>query len=178
MEKRKLGRTGHWISVMAFGGAALSKVSQSVADGAVRLAMDHGVNHFDIAPSYGNAELRLRPWMKDYRSHIFLACKTLKRTKEEAWKELRSSMERLGVDNLDLHQFHALDKLEELDKVLGLGGAMEAFLEAREKGLIRFIGIMGHKPPILLEALRCFDFDTVLFPLNFVQKAHRVYEND
>lgn len=178
MEKRRLGRAGHMSSVVAFGGAALSKVEQSVADEAVRLALDHGVNHFDVAPTYGEAELRLRPWMKEYRSQVFLACKTTKRTRDEAWAELRRSMERLGVDSFDLYQLHGLDKLEELDVALGPGGAMEAFLEAREQGLVRYIGITGHRPATQVEALKRFDLDTVLFPLNYVLRAHRVEEND
>jgi len=178
LEKRRLGRAGHMSSVVAFGGAALSKVEQSVADEAVRLALDHGVNHFDVAPTYGEAELRLRPWMKEYRSQVFLACKTTKRTRDEAWAELRRSMERLGVDSFDLYQLHGLDKLEELDVALGPGGAMEAFLEAREQGLVRYIGITGHRPPTQVEALKRFDLDTVLFPLNYVLRAHRVEEND
>jgi len=178
LEKRRLGRAGHMSSVVAFGGAALSKVEQSVADEAVRLALDHGVNHFDVAPTYGEAELRLRPWMKEYRSQVFLACKTTKRTRDEAWAELRRSMERLGVDSFDLYQLHGLDKLEELDVALGPGGAMEAFLEAREQGLVRYIGITGHRLPTQVEALKRFDLDTVLFPLNYVLRAHRVEEND
>lgn len=178
MEKRRLGRAGHMSSVVAFGGAALSKVEQSVADEAVRLALDHGVNHFDVAPTYGEAELRLRPWMKEYRSQVFLACKTTKRTRDEAWAELRRSMERLGVDSFDLYQLHGLDKPEELDVALGPGGATEAFLEAREQGLVRYIGITGHRLPTQVEALKRFDLDTVLFPLNYILRAHRVEEND
>jgi len=178
MEKRRLGKTGHMSSIVAFGGAALARVSQKEADEAVKLALEHGVNHFDVAPSYGEAELRLKPILKDYRDEIFLACKTLKRTKDEAAEELRRSMERLGVDYIDLYQFHGLDDPKELEVAFGPGGALEAMLEAKEEGLIGHIGITSHRPPTIIEALKRFDLETILFPLNFVLRRHRCPEND
>lgn len=178
MEKRRLGRTGQMSTIAAFGGAAVSRVSQEEADAVIQLALSHGVNHIDVAPTYGDAELRLRPWMKKHRDDLFLACKTGKRTKEEAAEELNGSLERLGVDYFDLYQLHGLDDLKELDTALGPGGAMEAILEAQDEGLVRHIGITSHRIPTILEALRRFDFDTVLFPLNYVLRRHRHPEND
>lgn len=178
MQKRRLGRTEQKSTIVIFGGAALSSVSQEEADQAVALALEHGVNHIDVAPSYGEAELRLGPWMETHRQDFFLACKTGKRTKEGAAEELRRSLERLGVDHFDLYQLHALDELEELEIALGPGGAMEALLEARGEGLLRFVGITGHRPTTQAEALRRFDFDTIMFPLNFVLRAHRDERND
>lgn len=156
----------------------MARVSQEQADAAVSLALKCGVNHFDVAPSYGEAELRLAPWMRKHRSEVFLACKTQKRNKKEASEELHRSLKRLGVDRFDLYQLHALDDIRELDVVLSPNGAMEAILEARDAGLVRFIGITGHRPPTQIEALKRFDFDSVMFPLNFVLRRHRRPEND
>jgi len=178
MEKRRLGRTGHMSTIITFGCAALGHVSQDEADAAIELALSHGVNHFDVAPTYGEAELRLRPWMKEHRDDIFLACKTGKRTKKEAAEDLNRSLERLGVDYFDLYQFHGLDDLKELDVAFGPDGALEAMLEARDRGTVKYIGITSHRPLTHIEALKRFDLDTVLFPLNFVLRRHRVPEND
>jgi len=178
MEKRRLGRTGHMSTVITFGCASLGRVIQDEADEAIELALSHGVNHFDVAPTYGEAELRLRPWMKEHRDDIFLACKTGKRIKKEAAEELNRSLERLGVDYFDLYQFHGLDDLKELDVAFGPDGALEAMLEARDKGIVKYIGITSHQPPTHMEALKRFDLDTVLFPLSFVLRRHRVPEND
>jgi aryl-alcohol dehydrogenase-like predicted oxidoreductase len=178
MQKRRLGRTEHESTVVVFGGAALASVSQKEADQAMALALRHGVNHIDVAPSYGEAELRLGPWMERHRQDFFLACKTEKRTKEEAAEALRRSLERLRVDHFDLYQLHGVTELDELEVALGPGGAMEAILEGQEEGLLHFIGITGHCPATQAEALKRFDFDTVMFPLNFVLRAHRNERND
>jgi aryl-alcohol dehydrogenase-like predicted oxidoreductase len=178
MEKRRLGRTGHMSTVITFGCAALGNVSQDEADDSIKLALSHGVNHFDVAPTYREAELRLCPWMKEHRDDIFLACKTGKRTKKEAAEELNRSLKRLGVDYFDLYQFHGLDDLKELDIAFGPDGALEAMLEARDKGVVKYIGITSHRPQTHIEALKRFGLDTVLFPLNFVLRRHRVPEND
>ena len=182
MQKRKLGRTGHESTIMIFGGAALGagfhSVSQEEADQAMEFVLEQGVNHIDVAPSYGDAELRLGPWMETHRQDFFLGCKTGERTKEEAAEELHRSLERLRVDHFDLYQLHGLDELGELEIALGPGGAMEAILEAKDEGLLRFVGITGHRPDTQAEALRRFDFDTVMFPLNFVLRAHRNEHND
>jgi aryl-alcohol dehydrogenase-like predicted oxidoreductase len=178
MQKRRLGRTEHESTVVIFGGAALASVSQKEADQAIALVLGHGVNHIDVAPSYGEAELRLGPWMERHRQDFFLACKTEKRRKEEAAEALRRSLERLRVDHFDLYQLHGVTELDGLEVALGPGGAMEAILEGREEGLLRFIGITGHCPATQAEALKRFDFDTVMFPLNFVLRAHRSERND
>jgi len=178
MEKRRLGRTEHMSSIVTLGCCALGRISQDEADKIIELALSHGVNHFDVAPTYGEAEVRLRPWMRKHRDEIFLACKTTKRTREEASEELKRSLERLGVDNIDLYQFHGLDDLKDLEIASGPEGALQAMLEAKEEGIIKHIGITSHRPPTIIEALKRFDLDTVLFPLNFVLRRHRCLEND
>ena len=181
MERRRLGRTGHQSSVVALGTAAVGKVDQATADRAIQTALDAGVNHVDVAPSYGEAELRLAPWMPRIRDRIFLGCKTRERAREAAKAELGRSLERLGVDRLDLYQLHAVSKLADLDACTTKGGALEALVEAREEGRVRWLGITGHThdaPATQLEALRRFDFDTVMFPLNFVLWAIPEYRRD
>jgi aryl-alcohol dehydrogenase-like predicted oxidoreductase len=173
MEKRRLGKTEHMSSVLTFGAAALGQVTQVEADDAIELAIEHGVNHFDVAPTYGEAELRLGPWMEKHHNEIFLGCKTNERSKAGAWNSLRRSLERLRVDHFDLFQFHGVNDLETLNAVLGPGGALEAVLEAKEQGLVRYIGITGHRPFVQVEALNRFPFDTVLFPLNRILAARR-----
>ena len=174
METRRFGRTGHMSTVAIFGGAAFWEISQSDADKVMEMVIEAGINHIDIAPSYGQAEIRVGPWMPRERGRFFLGCKTTERTKDGAWKELHESLTRLQTETFDLYQCHAITAMEELDAVTMKGGALESFLKAREQGLIKFIGITGHgvdAPKIYLEALRRFDFDSVLFPLNFVQMA-------
>src|SRR3990170_3068212 len=181
MERRRLGRTGHMSTVVTCGAAGIGRVDQETADRAIETALAHGVNHVDVAPRYGEAELRLRPWMARIRSRIFLGCKTGQRTREEASAELSRSLERLGTDRLDLYQLHAVGKLHELDQCTAPGGALEALVEAREAGRVRWLGITGHThdaPRTHLEALRRFDFDTVMFPLNFVLWADPRYRED
>jgi aryl-alcohol dehydrogenase-like predicted oxidoreductase len=181
MERRRLGRTGHESSVVAFGAAALSRVDQPTADRAIQVALDHGVNHFDVAPRYGEAELRLAPWLPKIRDQIFLGCKTAERSKDAAKAQLHKSLERLSVDRLDLYQLHAVRRLDELDACTGPGGALEALIEAREEGLVRWLGITGHShdaPATFVEALNRFDFDTVMFPLNFVLWSIPQFQRD
>jgi aryl-alcohol dehydrogenase-like predicted oxidoreductase len=174
METRRLGRTGHLSSVAIFGGAALWEVTQAEAEAAMDLVRKHGVNHVDVAPSYGEAEVRLGPWMAEHRDEVFLACKTMERTREAAWDELHRSLTRLQVTSFDLYQLHAVRTIEELDEVTRPGGALEAVTRARQEGLVRFVGITGHgyhAPEAHAAALERFDFDTVMTPLNFVQYA-------
>ena len=181
MEKRRLGRTGHLSTVVILGAAAFGKAAQKEVDEAMELTLQHGVNHIDVAPTYGEAELRLGPWLKEHRKEFFLACKTTKRTRTEAWEELQRSLERLQVDSFDLYQMHSLAKLEELEVALGPGGAVEAFLEAKEKGLTRYLGITGHgltAPSVHATAIERFPFDTVLNALNFVLWADPDYRRD
>lgn len=166
---RKLGRTGETLFVVSFGGVLVNGMKASEANRCVAEAIDSGVNHFDVAPSYGDAESKLGTALKGKRGRIFLSCKTAKRDKEGAAQQLRQSLKNLRTDHFDVYQVHGPDDPAELDQVLAPGGAMEAFLEAKDAGLIRFIGITGHKPDtVLLDAVRRFDFDTVMFPVNFV----------
>ena len=169
MEKRRLGRTGHESTVVTFGTAGIGRVSQEVADRAVEQILEHGVNHIDIAPTYGEAMERMAPWMPKLRDSMFLGAKTRERTRELAGANIESCMSRLGVESFDLFQLHSVGTMEDLDKVTGSGGALEALVELRERGLTRWLGITGHGPDaprVHLEALRRFDFDTVMFPLN------------
>ncbi|HLO32395.1 MAG TPA: aldo/keto reductase [Anaerolineales bacterium] len=178
METRRFGRTGHMSSIAIFGGAAFWQISQEDADKVIKSIIEAGINHLDIAPSYGQAEIRIGPWMPRERGRFFLGCKTMERTKEAAWNEMQRSLKSLQTKTFDLYQCHAVTTMEELDAVTMKGGALEAFVQARQEGLIRFIGITGHgaqAPQIYLEALRRFDFDTVLFPLNFVQMGNPQY---
>lgn len=170
MLKRTLGRLGHESSVVMFGAASLGTVTQQEADASIAFALEHGINHFDTAASYGDAELRMGPWMPKVRDRIFLATKTGKRSKEEAKAEIYRSLERLQTDKVDLIQLHAVGTLEELDKCTAKGGALEAALAAKEEGIVGAIGITGHghlAPVTHLEALRRFPFETVLLPLNY-----------
>jgi aryl-alcohol dehydrogenase-like predicted oxidoreductase len=181
MEQRRLGRTGHRSSVLIYGAAALAEVDQDTADASVRLALDAGINHFDVAASYGEAELRLGPWMGRIRDRIFLATKTGLRDREAAWAQVNRSLERLRTDHLDLIQVHAVGDPEELDLVTRPGGSLEAVVRAREEGLAAAVGITGHghqAPATHLEALRRFPFDTVLTPLNWVLAQDRAYLAD
>ena len=178
METRRFGRTGHMSTVAIFGAAAFGKISQADADKVMEMVIEAGVNHIDVAPSYGQAEIRIGPWMPRERERFFLGCKTMERTKDGAWKEMHESLKRLQTETFDLYQCHAITTMEELDAVTRTGGALEAFVEARREGLTQFIGITGHgvnAPQIYLEALRRFDFDSVLFPLNFAQMANPGY---
>ena len=178
METRRFGRTGHMSTVAIFGAAAFGKISQADADKVMEMVIEAGVNHIDVAPSYGQAEIRIGPWMPRERKRFFLGCKTMERTKDGAWKEMHESLQRLQTETFDLYQSHAVTTMEELDAVTMKGGALEAFVQARREGLTQFIGITGHgvnAPQIYLEALRRFDFDSVLFPLNFAQMANPEY---
>lgn len=172
MQKRRFGRTGHQSTVAIFGAAAFWEIGQDEADRVMEMVIEAGLNHIDIAPSYGEAELRVGPWMKTERARFFLGCKTMERTREGAWREMHESLTRLHTDSFDLYQCHAVTTFAELDALFAKGGAMEAMIQARDQGLTKFIGITGHgvdAPAIYLEALRRFDFDSVLFPMNFVQ---------
>jgi predicted aldo/keto reductase-like oxidoreductase len=143
--------------------------------------MEHGVNHIDVAPSYDDAELRLGPWLEKHRDQFFLGCKTYMRGREKAHEELHRSLERLRVDSFDLYQLHAVTTMEELDKCFAPGGAIEAILEARDEGLTRHIGITSHglqAPAVEMAALERFDFDSVLFPLNFKLWSDPTYRRD
>jgi len=181
MQARRYGRTGHDSTIAILGGFVFSNATQAETDALMETVISAGLNHIDIAPSYGEAEARLGPWMPRERARFFLGCKTGKRTKTEAAEELRASLKRLQTDRFDLYQLHAVTTMEELDEVTRPGGALEALIEARAAGLTRFIGITGHglqAPAIYLEALRRFDFDSVLFPVNRFLYANPVYRQN
>ncbi|HWR12458.1 MAG TPA: aldo/keto reductase [Rectinemataceae bacterium] len=168
--RQAFGRTGHQSSRLIFGAAALGTVTQGEADRTLGLALEAGLNHFDVAASYGDAEERMGPWLKSHRDEVFLATKTQMRTKKEALAELETSLARLGADHVDLWQMHVLVEEDEWEIAMGEGGALEAFVEARESGKVRFLGVTGHglnAPAMHLRSLRRFDFDSVLFPWNW-----------
>ena len=178
MKTRRFGRTGHMSTIAIFGGAAFWQISQEDADKVMEQVIEAGINHLDIAPSYGQAELRIGPWMPRERGRFFLGCKTMERTRQGAWDEMQRSLKLLQTESFDLYQCHAITSMAELDSVTMKGGALEAFAEARERGLTKYIGITGHgadAPKIYLEALQRFDFDSILFPVNFVQMANPEY---
>ncbi len=156
--------------MLIYGAASLAQVDQDRADASIQEALDAGINHFDVAADYGDAELRLGPWMSGIRSDVFLATKTGRRNKDEAWREINASLERLQTDRVDLIQLHAVCDLETLDQITGTGGALEAAVRAKEEGLASYVGITGHTheaPLVHTEALRRFDFDSVLTPMNY-----------
>ena len=167
IEKRSLGKTGEMLSMIGFGGIVIMGVSAEEASASVKLAVDAGINYFDVAPSYGNAEIMLGPALEPYRKGVFLACKTQKRTRDDARKELEQSLKNMRTDHFDLYQHHAVTSLEDVDTILGKGGAMETFLEARKEGKIRFIGFSAHSVEAAMALMEHFDFDTILFPVNF-----------
>jgi aryl-alcohol dehydrogenase-like predicted oxidoreductase len=170
MEKRRLGRIGHETSVLVYGAAALGDVTQETADASLAQALDAGINHLDTAASYGEAELRMGPTVERVRDQVFLATKSTERRAEDAWRELNRSLELLHTDHIDLWQIHAVCDLPELDKVFAPGGAIEAFVRAKDEGIVSWIGITGHTeqaPVVHAEALRRHDFDSVLTPVNY-----------
>ncbi len=166
--KRTLGKTGEKLSIIGFGGIVVMNEDTGAASNIVAEAVDRGINYFDIAPSYGNAQERLGPALAPYRKNVFLACKTEGRTKDDSRKQLEESLRLLKTDHVDLYQFHALTKMKELDTVLGLGGAMETMEAAKKEGKIRYIGFSVHSQETALAALDRYNFDTILFPVNWV----------
>jgi aryl-alcohol dehydrogenase-like predicted oxidoreductase len=167
IEKRSLGKTGEKLSAIGFGGIVVNQATTDQAAKRVKEAIDFGINYFDVAPTYGNAEEMLGPALKPYRKDVFLACKTQKRTKEEARKELEKSLEYLKTDYFDLYQLHAVTKLEDVDTIFDKNGAMETFLEAKKEGKVRFLGFSAHSVEAAMALMDRFDFDTILFPFNF-----------
>lgn len=168
--KMPFGRTGHMSTRTLFGAAALGGVTQKEADQTLEVLLKYGVNHIDTAASYGEAEDRLGPWMAQHRQDFFIATKTGDRTYQDAKESIHRSLERMRIDRFDLIQLHAVTEDQELDTVLGPGGALEAAIEAREQGIVRFIGITSHTlhaPAIHKRALEQFEFDSVLLPLNY-----------
>jgi aryl-alcohol dehydrogenase-like predicted oxidoreductase len=169
MQTRILGKTGESLSIVGFGGIAVMDVEPDAAKHVVATAIEErGVTYFDVAPSYGNAEARLGPALEPYRSSVFLACKTGKRTADEAEKELTRSLQRLRTDHFDLYQLHGVTKLEEVEQILGPGGALETLVRAREQGRVRYLGFSAHSEEAALALLDAFAFDSILFPFNWV----------
>jgi aryl-alcohol dehydrogenase-like predicted oxidoreductase len=175
----RFGRTGHMSTRTLFGAAALSQVTQAEADKTLDLLLEYGVNHIDTAASYGEAELRIGPWMaRGHRKDFFLATKTENRTYQGAKEELQRSLERMGVDSVDLWQMHILVDPDEWQTAIGPGGALEAFIEAREQGLARYLGVTGHGVTIAemhMRSLERFDFDSVLLPYNYSMMQNEQY---
>jgi len=169
--KQLFGRTGHQSTRAVFGGASLAKVTQDEADQTLELLLRYGINHLDVAAGYGDAELRIAPWLRKYPGRFFLATKTGERTYDEAKREIHRSLERMGVERIDLIQLHSLADPIEWDTALSPGGALEACIEAREQGLVRFVGVTGHGSQIAgthLRSLERFDFDSVLLPYSYI----------
>jgi aryl-alcohol dehydrogenase-like predicted oxidoreductase len=168
MQTRPLGETGHDSTIATFGTIALNWLEQEGANQMVELVLDHGINHFDVAPEYGDAELKLGPKLRQYRDEIFLGCKTQKRDYEGAKRRLHESLDRLGVDTIDLYQVHGLEYEEELDRITADDGALAAIREAKRDGLIDHVGLTSHGDPrLILDAMdRIDDLETLMFPFN------------
>jgi predicted aldo/keto reductase-like oxidoreductase len=181
IEKAPFGQTGHMSTRTLFGAAALWDVTPEESDRTLNVLLECGVNHIDTAASYGNAEVNLGPWLERHRQNFFLATKSDKRTYQEAQEELHRSLERMRTDYVDLWQIHCLIDLEEWETAMGAGGALEAFIEAREQGLVRFLGITGHDliaPAMLKRSLERFDFDSVLLVYNYPMMQNSQYAAD
>jgi aryl-alcohol dehydrogenase-like predicted oxidoreductase len=191
MERRSLGGTGQASSVLTFGAIALDSLDQPEANRMTESVLDAGVNHVDVAPTYGDAELKLAPTLEERREEVFLGCKTQERTYNGAWGELHRSLDRLGVDSIDLYQFHAVVGCDELDAITGEyspemaqgdhdPGALQAFVEAKEEGLIDHIGLTSHGDPSLIRTAidRIGELETVMFPFNYTLAASDVPERD
>lgn len=181
IEKLTFGRTGHNSTRTIFGAAAFGGVTQKEADQTMEVLLSQGINHIDTAASYGDSELRIGPWMKEHRHDFFLATKTGERTYEKAREQIHKSLERLQVSQIDLIQLHCLIDPHEWETALGPGGALEACIEAREEGLVRFIGVTGHGVTVAKmhrRALERFDFDSVLLPYNLPMMQNEEYEAD
>jgi aryl-alcohol dehydrogenase-like predicted oxidoreductase len=178
---QSFGRTGHQSTRVIFGAAALSAVSQDDADQTMELIRQHAINHLDVAASYGDAELRLGPWMKDHRDEYFLATKTGERTRDEAYAEIQRSLERLQTDHVDLIQLHNLVDEAEWQTAFASGGALEAAVQAKDEGLTRFIGVTGHGVTVAAQHLRSlaeYPFDSVLLPYNYPMSLNASYMDD
>lgn len=168
MQTRPLGKTGENLSIIGFGGIIVTDTTTEEAATRVGIAFDAGINYFDVAPSYGNAETMLGPALAPYRDRVFLACKTGKRDAAGAEAELNRSLDLLKTDHFDLYQMHALSKMEDLETAFAPGGVMEVMTKAREDGKVRFLGFSAHSAEVAVEALSRFPFDSVLFPFNWV----------
>jgi aryl-alcohol dehydrogenase-like predicted oxidoreductase len=179
--KQLFGRTRHTSTRIIFGAYALSKATQAEADNILDVLLEYGVNHIDTAPMYGNAEMRIGAWMEQHRDNFFLATKSRNRSYEGAWKDLQRSLNRMRVDYVDLLQMHGLTNPVGWGRAMGRGGALEAFIEARDKGLVRYLGVTGHGskvPAVHKRSLERFDFDTVLLPYSYWLMQNTHYSDD
>jgi aryl-alcohol dehydrogenase-like predicted oxidoreductase len=179
--KAAFGQTGHNSTRTIFGAAALAHVTQHEADATLEVLLEHGVNHIDVAASYGDAELRIAPWLKQHRDDFFLATKTGERDYGGAREQIRRSLDRLGVDHVDLLQLHNLVDVIEWEFALRDGGALDAAIEARDEGLVRFLGVTGHGLTVARmhwRSLERFAFDSVLLPYSYVQMQDERYAAD
>ena len=181
IERIPFGKTGHHSSRAIFGAAALGAMKQDRADRTLEQIQQWGLNHIDVAASYGEAELRLAPWLQHNRDSVFLASKTGHRTYEKAKQQIHASLERLQVDQLDLIQMHNLTQADQWETAMGPGGAMEALLEAKEQGLVRFLGVTGHgtyAPAMHMQSLEAYPFDSILVPYNYTMMQQPQYAHD
>ncbi len=168
MEKRILGRTGEALSIVGFGGIIVAQVDQRDANNYVSEAIDAGVNYFDVAPTYFDAEDKLGPALLGKRNDIFLACKTEDRSKKGSEELLHKSLKKLKTDHFDLYQLHAVATLEDVDQIFSKDGAMETYLKAKQQGLIKHIGFSAHSEEAAIALMERYDFDSMLFPINWV----------
>lgn len=168
LPKREYGKIGVKLSIIGFGGIVVKDAEQQHANHLVAEAFERGVNYFDVAPTYGDAELKLGPALEPYRRKVFLACKTTERSREGSLRELTESLRRLRTDHLDLYQLHAItDVKKDVDAAFAKGGAMETFIEAKKQGKVRYLGFSAHSEEAALTAMDRYDFDSILFPINF-----------
>jgi aryl-alcohol dehydrogenase-like predicted oxidoreductase len=177
--KRLLGKTGRKLSIIGFGGIVVMNAEPKHAEEVVAEAVEKGINYFDVAPSYGDAELKFGPALKPFRDKCFLACKTGRRDRAGAKEELDNSLKNLKTDHLDLYQLHALIDIEkDVKAALSKDGAIQTFIEAKKQGKINFIGFSAHSPQAALAAMREFDFDTILYPVNFCCHLHANFNEE
>jgi aryl-alcohol dehydrogenase-like predicted oxidoreductase len=167
IEKRAYGKTGQMLSMIGFGGIVVDKATPEQAASRVKEAIEYGINYFDVAPSYGNAEEMLGPALEPYRKDVFLACKTGERKKDGARRELEQSLKHLRTDHFDLYQLHAVTTMEDVDTIFGKDGALETFVEAREEGKVKYLGFSAHSVEAAMALMEGFDFNSILFPFNF-----------
>ncbi|MDA3941677.1 MAG: aldo/keto reductase [Spirochaetia bacterium] len=178
IDKKQFGSTGHLSTKALFGAAAFARVNQDEADRTMDLLEEFGINHIDTAASYGDAEIRLGPWLKHNRSKVFLATKTEERTYKKAKEELYRSLDKLKVDSVDLWQMHVLVDPQEWETAMSEDGALRAFIEAKEEGLVKFLGVTGHgitAPWMHLQSLEKYPFDSVLLPYNYTMLQNADY---
>jgi predicted aldo/keto reductase-like oxidoreductase len=167
LERRSLGRTGEKLSILGFGGMVVKDATTVEASNRVAEAIDHGVNYFDVAPSYGNAEEMLGPALEPYRKNVILNCKTTERSAAGARKELESSLRKMRTDHFDVYQLHAVTTPDDVEKIFAPGGALETFVAARKEGKVRFLGFSAHSVEAATALIERHDFDTILYPVNF-----------